>query len=105
MLHVIFTLAIVLTATVGIYCIVATRNMIRVLISLEVINKAATLLLLMAGVINGQLARAESFIIALIIVEVVITAVGAVIVIASHARTGTVSYTSLNKSKKGDQNE
>ena len=98
MLFVIFLIAIVLTAVIGIYCIVVTKNLIRVLIALEVLNKSATLMLALAGALSSQMARAESFIIALIIVEVVVTAVGAVIVIASHARSGSVNYIDVKHS-------
>ncbi|MCL2151037.1 MAG: NADH-quinone oxidoreductase subunit K [Coriobacteriia bacterium] len=90
MTFVIFIIAVVLSAACGIYTIIATRNLIRMLIALEILNKSATLLLVLAGSLNGQMARAESFIIALIIVEVVLTAVGAIIVIATHARTGSI---------------
>jgi len=101
MLFTMFIIAIVLIAATGIYCIIATRNLLRVIIALEVVSKAAILLLILAGLTNGQMAQAESFIIALIIVEVVVTAIGAILCIAIHGRTGSLDIRLLNKDKEG----
>ena len=97
----IFLMAIVLTAATGIYCIVATHNLLRVLIAMEVINKAATLLIGLAGFANGSLSLAEGYIIALIVIEVVVTAVGAALCIALYARTGTLDIRALSVRKEG----
>jgi len=94
-----FVIAIVLLAAIGVYCIIATHSMIRVLIALELIVKAVTLLIAAAGTVNGQMALAQSYIIALIIIEVVVTAVGAGITIAAHAKNGTVDLRDLTKIK------
>ncbi|MCL2137138.1 MAG: NADH-quinone oxidoreductase subunit K [Coriobacteriia bacterium] len=105
MLLTLFILAIVLTAATGIYCLLVTQNMIRVLISMELINKGGALLLAVAGLVNGQTALAESFIIALIFVEVVVTAIGAVLCIAMHARTGSLDISNLSLGKEADHVE
>jgi len=94
-----FIIAIVLTAAAGVYCIIATRNMIRILIALELLIKSVTLLIAVAGVQCGQLALAESFIIALIVIEVVVTAIGAGITIAVHARCGSIDLRKLTNLK------
>jgi len=69
--------------------------MIRVLIAMELLIKAVTLLIAVAGAVNGQMALAQSFIIALIIIEVVITAIGAGITIAAYARHGSIDLRKL----------
>ncbi|MCL1846745.1 MAG: NADH-quinone oxidoreductase subunit K [Coriobacteriia bacterium] len=97
MLTKLFIVALVLTATAGIYSIVATRNLLRVLIAMEIISKAAVLLLMLAGAINGQMAQAEAFAVALIIIEAVVTAIGAVLCIALHAKTGSLDIGLLGK--------
>lgn len=101
MLFTMFIIATVLIAATGIYCIIATRNLIRVLIALEIVSKAAILLLVLAGSLSGHMAQAESFIIALVIVEVVVTAIGAILCIAIHGRTGSLDIRLLNKDKEG----
>jgi len=97
MLLTLFITAIVLVAVAGIYCVVATHNMIRVLLALELLYKAVTLLIAVAGARSGQMALAQSFIIVLIIVEVVLTATGAGIVIAVHARNGSLDLRKLTR--------
>jgi multisubunit Na+/H+ antiporter MnhC subunit len=64
----------------GVYCLVATRNFIRALIGLEVITKAVTLLIIVAGYASGRLALAQALVITLIVVEVVVISVAAGIV-------------------------
>jgi len=99
MLLTLFAIAIVLIAAAGIYFIIATRNMIRVLLALELLIKSVTLLIAFAGAECGKMALAQSYIIALIIVEVVVTATGAGIVIAVHARSGSLDLRDLIKLK------
>jgi multisubunit Na+/H+ antiporter MnhC subunit len=65
----------------GIYCLVAIKNFIRVLIGLEVITKAVTLLIIVAGYASGRLALAQALVISLIVVEVVVISVAAGIVL------------------------
>jgi len=95
-LSLMFALGIALTAASGIYCVIATHNLLRVLIAMEIVNKSATVLIGLAGHVNGNIATAESYIIALIVIEVVVTAVGAGLCIALHARTGSLDTRALS---------
>jgi len=99
MLLTLFIIAIVLIAAAGIYFLIATHNMIRVLLALELLIKSITLLIALAGTMNGEMALAQSFIITLIIIEVVVTATGAGIVIAVHSRSGSLDLRELTKLK------
>jgi multisubunit Na+/H+ antiporter MnhC subunit len=67
-------------ACAGVYCLVMTRNFIRVLIGLEIMTKAVTLLIIASGYASGRLALAQSLVITLIVVEVVVISVAAGIV-------------------------
>jgi NADH-quinone oxidoreductase subunit K len=77
-------LFIALLSVAAIYCILATRNLIRILIGLELLTKAVTLLLAVAGYVTGRMALAQTFIITMIVIEVVVIAVAAGIVIGVH---------------------
>jgi multisubunit Na+/H+ antiporter MnhC subunit len=59
---------------------VATRNFIRALIGLEIMTKAVTILIVVAGYASGRLALAQALVITLIVVEVVVISVAAGIV-------------------------
>ena len=102
MLFTLFVLAIVLTAATGVYSLISSKNLIRVLISMELINKGAALLIAVAGHMSGQVALAESFIVALIIVEVVVTAIGAVLCIAIHKKTESIDIANLSQGTEAD---
>lgn len=66
---------------VGLYCIIFSHNLIRVLIGIELLTKSVTLLLALAGAVTGRMALAEAFIITLIVLEVVAIAVAAGLVV------------------------
>jgi len=67
-------------AIAGIYCLVMTRNFIRVLIGLEIMTKAVTLLIIVSGYASGRLALAQALVITLVVVEVVVISTAAGIV-------------------------
>ncbi|MCB4792252.1 MAG: NADH-quinone oxidoreductase subunit K [Elusimicrobia bacterium] len=66
---------------IGFFCIIITHNMIRALIGLEILTKAVTLLLVFAGYITGNMPFAQPLVITLIIIEVVIIAVTAGVIL------------------------
>jgi NADH:ubiquinone oxidoreductase subunit K len=97
-----FRLVIITAAllfTVGLYCILVTRNMIRVLIGMELLTKAVTLLLVLAGAVTGRMAMAQALIITLIVMEVVAITVAAGVVVGAFRHTGNVSTESLDEAK------
>ncbi|MGE5344051.1 MAG: NADH-quinone oxidoreductase subunit K [Candidatus Omnitrophota bacterium] len=73
----IFIISIILLFITGFYSLLLTRNLIRIILSLEVVTKGLTLLLILAGRYTGDLGSAQSFAIILIVVEVVVIAVAA----------------------------
>jgi len=72
----------------GLYCIVFSRNLLRVLIGTEMLTKSVTLLLVLAGAVTGRVALAEAFVITLIVLEVVAVAVAAGIVLGVYRQHG-----------------
>ena len=66
---------------IGFYCIVVTHNMIRALIGLEILTKAVTLLFVFVGYITNNIAFAQPLVITLIVIEVVVIAVAAGVII------------------------
>jgi NADH-quinone oxidoreductase subunit K len=66
---------IILLFIIGIYCILVSFNLIRVLIGLEILIKAATLLIILAGFVCGKTALAQAIVITLIVIEIVVMVV------------------------------
>ncbi len=98
-LFALFGVGVVLTMVAGFYGLVATRNLVRGLISLEVLTKSVTLLLILAGYLSHRLALAQALAITLIILEVAVIVVGVGIVLCIHKHTGNISADSLRNVK------
>jgi NADH:ubiquinone oxidoreductase subunit K len=80
---------IVMLFIIGIYCILASFNLIRILIGVELLMKAVTLLLVVAGSVSKHFALSQALVITLIVIEVVVVtvAVGVVLGIWGHTRS------------------
>ena len=91
---------IIILFIAGLYCILVTRNLMRVLIGLELLTKAVTLLLIVAGYVTGRLALAQSVVITLIVIEVVVMAVMAGVILSIYRHTGSLDASNI-KTLKG----
>ena len=76
--------------TIGLYCIFLTRNLIRVLIGIELLTKSTTLLLALAGAVTGRTAAAQAMTIVFIVVEVVAVVVAAGLLLGNYRLNGSV---------------
>ncbi len=83
----------------GLYCILVNRNLIRILIGIELLTKAVTLLLIVAGVVTNSVGFAQALVITLIVVEVVVIVVAAGIVIGTFQRTDSLDVRELQSLK------
>jgi NADH-quinone oxidoreductase subunit K len=88
-----------LIAVAAAYCLLVGRNLIRILIALELLTKAVTLLLAIGGYATGRWAEAQAFIITVIVIEVVVIAVAAGIVIGAYRHTGSLDVRTLQELK------
>ncbi|MFA4991583.1 MAG: NADH-quinone oxidoreductase subunit K [Candidatus Omnitrophota bacterium] len=81
-----FFISVVMLFIIGLYCMLVTYNTIRVLIGIELLIKAATLLIIIAGYITNHLALTQSLVITMIVIEVIFitVAMGIVMGIFAH---------------------
>jgi len=91
----IFGIFIIMIFITGLYCLLATYNLIRALIGVELLIKAATLLIIAAGFVTGRVALAQSLVITLIVVEVVIIAIAVGVVLGIKSHTGSLDVRRL----------
>jgi len=91
MMHLFWSLSvyIIMLLIIGSYCMLATLNLVRALIGLEILMKAVTLLIISTGYVSGHVALAQSLVVTLIVVETVAIAVamGIVLSIYRHKRS------------------
>ncbi|MCX5751875.1 MAG: NADH-quinone oxidoreductase subunit K [Candidatus Saganbacteria bacterium] len=89
----------ILLGVCGLYCILVTRNLFRILIGLELITKGITLLLIAAGYITGHTATAQALVITLIALEVVVIVVGGGIILSIYWNNKSMDVRNLRHLK------
>ena len=94
-----FGIFIVLMMIIGIYCILASFNLVRVIIGVEILIKAVTLLLILAGYITKQTALIQSLVITLIVIEVAIMVVAGGVILCVFRQHGTIDSRKLTNLK------
>jgi multisubunit Na+/H+ antiporter MnhC subunit len=83
----------------GVYMLVLYRNLIRLIIGVEVVAKGVTLLFLAAGLFRQDIAFIQSLIVTFIIVETVLAAVMLALVVGVHRIYGSLDIRLLSKLK------
>jgi NADH-quinone oxidoreductase subunit K len=99
MLVTLFVVAAILLLVAGFFSLIVSRNLIRVLIAMEILTKAATLMLIFAGHLTHQTGVAQEFVITLIIIEVVVMSIAAGIIIGIYQRTDSLDTNRLGNLK------
>jgi NADH:ubiquinone oxidoreductase subunit K len=94
-----FNIAIMLLFIMGAYCLIATFNIIRTLIGLELLIKAATLLIILAGYLTNNQGMAQALVITLIVIEVVIMVVAGGIVVSVYRNKRSIDTRELKELK------
>ena len=74
------TITVVLLFCIGLYTLIASRNLLRMLIGFEIISKGVTLAIITAGSVNGKIVLSQTLAITAIVVEVVFIAIALAIV-------------------------
>ncbi|MCX5678171.1 MAG: NADH-quinone oxidoreductase subunit K [Candidatus Omnitrophica bacterium] len=94
-----FGFFIVLTFVCGLYCILVTRNLIRTIIGLELLIKAVTLLVIVAGYITGRTAVTQAMVITIIVIEVVVAAIASGIALRVFRSNDSLDVRELKRLK------
>jgi len=98
-LFAVFGIGAVLLLIIGLYCVIATRNLIRAVIGLVLLTKSVTLLLIIAGNMVGKTALAQALVITVIIVEVVVISVAVGIILRLYQHNRSLDTTLLRNLK------
>jgi NADH:ubiquinone oxidoreductase subunit K len=65
----------------GLWCLLATYNLLRMLIGLEILMKSVTFFLIVAGALSGRMGLAQAMVITVIVIEVVVVVVAAGVIL------------------------
>ena len=83
----------------GFYCILVTRGLIRAIIGLELLIKAVTLLVIVMGYLNNNMALAQSFVITIIVIEVVLVVIAGGVALQVFRKNGDLDTRRLTNLK------
>lgn len=91
-----YSIFIILVLIAGFYCIIASFNLVRALIGIEILMKAVTLLIIIAGYVTNNLALAQALVITLIVIEVVLMVVAGGLILWIFRHNETIDTRKLN---------
>jgi NADH-quinone oxidoreductase subunit K len=94
-----YVTAIVVVAAAGLYYLLATSNLIRAVIGVELMTKAVTLGLVLAGRMTNHVGLGQALAITLIVVEVVVMVVAVGLILLVHRHTNSVNTRELTHIK------
>jgi len=84
---------------IGLYCLFSSRNLVKLLIGLEIMAKSVVLSFITAGYFRGEEFFAQSLVITFIVVEVSLVAVALALVINAYRNTGSLDIQKLARLK------
>jgi NADH:ubiquinone oxidoreductase subunit K len=81
---------------VGLYGLLALRNLIKVIVALQILAKSALLALVAAGVAGGVVQLGQSIAVTLIVADTIVAVVGLALAVQVRRRTGTLDVSGLS---------
>ena len=85
---------------IGLYGLLITRNLIKVVVALQVLVKGALLALVAAGVASGKINLGQSLAVMVIVVDTVVAVIGLALALQVKRRMGTLDVKELSTLKK-----
>lgn len=92
-----FLMGVILIFAVGLYGLLVTRNLFKVIIALQLLVKSAVLALVLAGSVGGQLQLGQSLAATVLVADTMVAVVGLALAIQVKRRVGTVDIHQLGK--------
>jgi NADH-quinone oxidoreductase subunit K len=84
---------------VGFYGLLVTHNLIKIVIVLQILGKAALLALITAGYASGQMNLSQSLALTVIVADTVVAVIGLALAVQVRRRLGTLDVKELSKLK------
>ena len=85
---------------IGLYGLLITRNLIKVVVALQVLVKGALLALVVAGTASGKINLGQSLAVMVIVVDTVVAVIGLALALQVKRRMGTLDVKELATLKK-----
>jgi NADH-quinone oxidoreductase subunit K len=91
------TIGVVGLLGVGLYCLLITRNLIKLVVALQIMVKAAVLGLVVAGNVSGQVQLSQSLAITVIVADTVVAVIGLALAVQVRRQLGTLDVGDLSQ--------
>lgn len=85
---------------IGLYGLLIVRNLIKIVIALQLLTKAAALALVVAGQISGQVNLGQSLALTVIVADTIVAVVGLALAVQVRRRFGTLDVRQLSTQKR-----
>jgi len=85
---------------IGLYGLLITRNLIKVVVALQVLVKGALLAIVVAGAASGKINLGQSLAVMVIVVDTVVAVIGLALALQVKRRMGTLDVKELSTLKK-----
>jgi NADH:ubiquinone oxidoreductase subunit K len=85
---------------IGVYGLLITRNLIKVVIALQILAKGALLALVTAGSVSGKINLGQSLAVVVIVVDTVVAVIGLALALQVKRRMGTLDVKELSTLKR-----
>ncbi|MBN2258484.1 MAG: NADH-quinone oxidoreductase subunit K [Anaerolineaceae bacterium] len=96
----IILMAAFLLAGIGLYGLLISRNLIKVVVALQVMTKGALLALVVAGSMQDQVNLAQSMTLMVIIVDTIVAVAGLALAVQVRRHIGTLDIKALTTLKR-----
>jgi NADH:ubiquinone oxidoreductase subunit K len=93
-------LSIISLAGIGFYCLLATRNMIKVIIGLQLMVKGVAMAFILGGNLTGQVNLAQTMALTVIVADTIVAVMGLALAVQVRHRLGTLDIKALSTLKR-----
>ena len=80
---------------IGFLALVGKKSLVKVLLGLEVLGKAATLVFVLGGFLVDDLGRAQAIVFTVIVIEVIVAALALAMMVNVYRATGSLSVDTI----------
>lgn len=96
---------VILTAVIGLfgigfYCLLVTRNLIRVIVGLQIMVKGAMLVLIFVGQMKGQPSLGQSMALTVIVADTIVAVIGLALAVQVKRNVGSLDIADISKLKR-----
>ncbi len=92
--------AVVGCLAVALYALLAVRNLIKVIVALQILVKGVLIAIIIAGRVQGKVDLAQSMALTVIVADTIVAVIGLALAVQVRRRLGTLDTDALSKLRR-----